>query len=158
MIDKSNFPYRESTMGVVINDEGKFLVVNKLAYKPETEWSFPGGGIDEGESSEKALMRELEEELLSNKFEIVSKSNNPYFYEWPDEIIEKTYQKKGKYYKGQQLIQFFVKFLGDPDEIKSGDGIRETKWVSREDLKSHLIFRDQWENADKVIKEFEEII
>lgn len=155
MIDRNNFPYRKSTLGVVKNDEGKYLVVNKSAYQAETQWSFPGGGIDEGEDPDQALMRELEEELMSNKFEIISRSNNPYTYEFPDEVIENTFIKKGKYYRGQQLTQFFVKFTGNPDEIKSGDGIRKIKWVSREDLKTHLVFPDQWENAEKVIKEFE---
>jgi len=131
-------------------------VVNKMAYQEGTQWSFPGGGIDEGETPEQALMRELEEELLSNQFRIISVSKNPYFYEWPDEVIEKTFQKKGKYFKGQQLTQYFVKFTGDPDDIKSGDGIRKIKWVSRNDLKSHLVFPGQWENAEKVIREFEE--
>lgn len=155
MIDKNNFPYRESTLGVVINEEGKFLVVNKLSYQAGTQWSFPGGGVDEEETPEKALIRELEEELSSNKFEIVSRSKSPYHYEWSDKVIEKTFLKKGKYFKGQQLTQFFVKFTGSPDDIKNGDGIREIKWVSREELKSHLVFPKQWENAEKVIREFE---
>lgn len=154
MIDRDELPYRQSTLAVVTDQSGKFLIVNKQAYEPNKYWSFPGGGVDEGETPEEAVKRELVEELESDKFEIVGKSKNQYQYEWPDHVIEKTFKEKGKYLRGTQLTQFWVKFTGDKDEVKAGDGIRSIKWVTREELKDHLLFPNQMENTEKMIQEF----
>ena len=152
MFIRENLPYRQNSLGYVVNDEGKFLLVNKESYE-DNQWSFPGGGIDEGETAEQALLRELKEELMTNNFKIIRKSQNVYQYEWPDEVIETSAKKKGKYFRGQQLIQFLVRFTGNNAEVKPGDGIRMFKWVSRNDLPSHLVFPNQLENAEGVLNE-----
>lgn len=154
MIDRSELSYRQSTLAIVTDQGGKFLIVNKQAYEPNKYWSFPGGGVDEGETSELAVARELVEELGSDKFEIVGKSNHLYQYEWPDEVIEKTFKEKGKNFRGTQLTQFWVKFTGNEDEVKAGDGIRTIKWVTRDELKDHLLFPNQMKNTEKMIQEF----
>ncbi len=153
MFVRDDLPYRQSTLAFVTNREGKFLVVNKLAYQ-EGQWAFPGGGVDEGETPRIAVERELEEELLSDKFEVVAQSKHSGQYEWPDDVVEDIGRKKGQYFRGTRLTQFWVKFGGDDDDIKPGDGIRQVKWVTREELKTHLVFPNQWENAEKVIGEF----
>ncbi len=43
---------------------------------------------------------------------------------------------------------------GEVNEVKAGDGIRTIKWVTREELKDHLLFPNQLDNAEKVIQEF----
>ena len=125
-----------------------------MTYEPNKYWSFPGGGVDEGETAKEAVKRELIEELESDKFEILGKSKHAYKYEWPDDVVEATYKKNGKYFRGTQLPQFWVKFTGKTNEVKAGDGIRFVKWVTREELKNHLLFPNQLENAEKVILEF----
>jgi len=121
MFKRDELPYRKSTLAIITDQSGKFLVVNKQAYEPDKYWSFPGGGVDEGETEEEAVRRELIEELKSDKFEILGRSRDTYQYEWPDDVIEATYKKYGKYYRGTQLPQFWVKFTGREDEVKAGD-------------------------------------
>lgn len=149
-----DLPYRQSTLAIVTNRDDKFLVVNKEAYEPDKWWSFPGGGVDEDETPEEAVMRELVEELESNKFEVIGRSKHEYQYEWPKEVIEKTFKEKGKYFRGTQLTQFWIRFTGDETEVKPGDGIRTVKWVPRDELKDYLLFPNQLDNAEKVIQEF----
>lgn len=154
IIKRDNYPYRQSTLAIITNDAGKFLIVNKQAYEANRYWSFPGGGVDGGETPEQAVMRELIEELESDKFEIVGKSKHEYQYEWPDEAIERTFKEKGKYFRGTRLTQFWVRFTGNEDEVKAGDGIRAVKWVTRKDLKNHLLFPNQLDQTEKMIQEF----
>lgn len=153
MIEREKLPYRKSTIGIITDNDGYFLVVNKKVYK-DGQWSFPGGGADEGETAIEAVKREFVEELLGGEFEVIAESKIPYKYEWPDEVIEQTYARKGTMFRGTELVQFWVKYEGDRDAIRPGDGIRAIKWIKREDLKNHLIFPNQWENAEKVIEEF----
>lgn len=51
--------YRIAVKAIIVKD-GKVLLVKE---QDDEWWSFPGGGIDYGESTEHALGRELPEEL-----------------------------------------------------------------------------------------------
>lgn len=52
--------YRVSLKVIVRNQSGEVLVVREKG----SSWSLPGGGIDHGEPIDKALQRELYEEVL----------------------------------------------------------------------------------------------
>ena len=98
MIDKKDMVYRESTLAYVTDGAGKFLLVQKEIYK-DNEWTFAGGGVDEGETSEQAVVRELEEELGSRNFRIIGESKQKYRYEFPEEVIKRNYEKNCVYNK-----------------------------------------------------------
>lgn len=153
MLKREEMPYRQSTLGIVTNNDGEFLVVKKSSYS-DIEWSFPGGGVEDGESPETAVARELEEELLTNNFKIVGKGTQINVYDWPEDVIEVNYNKRGQYFRGQEMAQFFVLFEGRSEDINPGDGLMEVRWVTRESLKSYLIFPNQFDNAEKIINEF----
>lgn len=52
-------------------------------------WQFPQGGIDEGESPEDAMFRELKEEIGTNKVEIISQYPQWLSYDFPENIAQK---------------------------------------------------------------------
>lgn len=153
MIEKDKMEYRQSTLAYIHDDSNHFLVIQKSIYQDD-QWSFAGGGIDEGETPEEAIKRELEEELGSTSFMVEGKSTQDYSYEFPDEVIQRNYDKKGVWQRGQKITGFWVKFTGNKDELSPKDGLGKIKWVSREELKDYLIFPNQWENAERVIEEF----
>lgn len=50
--------------GVIFNNEGKILITRRAkGQSRELLWEFPGGKVEEGESDEEALKREIKEEL-----------------------------------------------------------------------------------------------
>jgi len=152
-ITREKYPYRQAVLGIIIDEDNDFLIIQKNNYQ-NTEWSFAGGGIEEGETPQQALVRELEEELGSKKFAIITESKTSYSYEWPDHVILKQYQKTDKLYRGNQIKYFLVKFLDDKKQLKlQPEEIRTGKWVTLRQLPKHLIFPGQWPATQKVIQE-----
>lgn len=146
MLDKNKLPYRKKSSAVIVDDENNFLLVQLHSYKDDN-WNFCGGGIEEGEDEEKALLRELQEELDSSDFKIVKKSDHTKFYDWPDWMIIGDIEKgKTNIYRGQEESYFLVKFTGNKEDIKiQEDELRAVKWVKYDQLKDHLTF-DRHEN------------
>jgi 8-oxo-dGTP diphosphatase len=63
--------------GVVLDQKGRVLIVHRGRYD---DWSFPKGGVDEGESLEQAALREVKEEA-GLECEIVRKlASSRYFF------------------------------------------------------------------------------
>jgi 8-oxo-dGTP diphosphatase len=65
--ERSGGPGRSVTevaVGVLVRNDGAFLLTSRPAGKPYAGyWEFPGGKLEAGESVEQALRRELHEEL-----------------------------------------------------------------------------------------------
>ena len=57
VMDNKN--YRKGVGIIVVNSKGEFFLGKRIGAEA---WQFPQGGIDEGESTEEALFRELHEE------------------------------------------------------------------------------------------------
>lgn len=56
----TDYLYRISLKGFILNDEGKVLVVKETG---RSYWDLPGGGMDHGEDVKTALAREMKEEV-----------------------------------------------------------------------------------------------
>ncbi len=71
-------------------------------------WQFPQGGIDEGEEVQEALFREMEEEIGTDKAEIIAEYPEWVSYDFPPKIANKM-----KPYKGQTQKYFLLKLAKD---------------------------------------------
>lgn len=57
-------PIVDVAVGILLGQDGRFLLTSRPAGKPYAAyWEFPGGKLEQGESVEQALRRELEEEI-----------------------------------------------------------------------------------------------
>lgn len=150
-INKDKMDYRKKVSGIVLNAENLILLVQLNVYN-ENEWNVPGGGIEIGESPQEAILRELLEELGTNQFELLEQSEIVNRYDFPDHLVE-TIIKEGKNFRGQEQIQFILRFKGEDSDIKlQEDEVRKHKWVSYSELESHLLFPNQCENIINVLE------
>lgn len=155
IIDKSTLTYRKSTFAVVVDKNKKILLVQKKNYQ-DNEWQFPGGGVEDGETEEQTILRELKEELGTDKFVVLKKSRKDLQYDWPDVVIEKKLREKGKTYLGQKVVQFWVKFLGEPEEIiYQPEEIKKIIWVKPSESDKYFVFPNQLAETKKLFEEFD---
>lgn len=154
MIDRNSLAYRKSTAAVVVSNENKIILVQKMGWQ-DNEWDFPGGGVEENETDEQAMIRELNEELGTNKLKIIAKSSITDQYEWPDEVIERKLKEKGHTWRGQQRTQFLAKLTGTDADINfPKDELENIMWINPTELQKYFIFPNQFEKAEKLLKEF----
>ncbi len=140
--------YRKNVGAVVLNNDGKVLVGWK-----HNAWQLPQGGVDPDENLEEALIRELCEEIGTDKFTILKKSEYFHYYDWPENV---RVTKRKKMYSGQRQKYFLIRFDGnetDLDPDKHGE-FSKLKWL----MPSEVII-DAWEIKrpvyEKVFEEFE---
>lgn len=89
-MNESKF-YRPNVAAVIVSSQypqKKEIFIAERTDLPAI-WQFPQGGIDEGESSEEALFRELKEEIGTKKIEIVAEYPDWISYDFPPHIASK---------------------------------------------------------------------
>lgn len=155
LLASGNLGYRKKASGIVTDRKGKYLIVQLVGYS-EGHWNWPGGGVEEGEEVEDAILRELQEELGTDKFRIVGRSSIINKYDWPDHVIAKRFKAEGRTWKGQEVTHIRLEYLGDETDIKPDPGeIKQFKWVNYEELESHFVIPNQWVVAEKVIADLD---
>jgi putative (di)nucleoside polyphosphate hydrolase len=105
---------RENVAALIVRDDGKILL-GECSDKPGC-WSFPQGGVDDGETRREALVRELYEEvgLRARDVEIL-RSRSPYAYLYPPGRL-----KKG-IYSGQIQTYFLCRLRRNQPDPKRGN-------------------------------------
>ena len=103
--------YRANVGIILMNSDKRLMLGRRIDSKG---WQFPQGGIDEGETPEQALYRELYEEtgIKKDKVEIISISRKWLVYHIPH-----VYQRFNKKYDGAMQKWFLLKFVGDNQDI-----------------------------------------
>lgn len=140
MIDKESLPYRPAAGVMLLNNEGKVFVAQRLDSTLEA-WQMPQGGLDEGEDAEAGALRELEEEtgISSEKVEIVTRCPSDLFYDLPDDLIGKMWGGK---WRGQRQAWFLMRFTGNDADVNletAEPEFRAWKWAEPRELPAMIV-------------------
>ena len=111
MIKQKN-EYRPCVGIMLFNRQGYIFTGKRL--DSDAYWQMPQGGIDDCEELTQAALRELLEEVGTDKVEVIAKSKNWISYDLPKELIPEHWNGK---YSGQKQIWFLMKFLGSDQDI-----------------------------------------
>jgi putative (di)nucleoside polyphosphate hydrolase len=147
---------------MLANNDGKIFVGSRKDAKSSNypdAWQMPQGGIDDGEDSESAALRELKEEtgIDAAHVNIIATSAEERFYDLPEELVGKIW--KGKY-RGQRQWWFLLRFSGEDHHIDVNTEHAEFsdwKWAEPADLPK-LIVPFKKELYKSVLAEFQTLI
>jgi non-canonical (house-cleaning) NTP pyrophosphatase/8-oxo-dGTP pyrophosphatase MutT (NUDIX family) len=148
-----NLGYRKKVSGIITDSEENYLIVQLVDYS-ERHWNWPGGGMEGREEAEDTILRELQEELGTDKFEIIKRSSITNKYDWPNYVIAKRLKVEGKTWIGQQVVHIKLKFVGDKANIKPDPReIRQFKWITYKEIENHFVIPNQLNVAKKVLND-----
>lgn len=112
-------PYRPNVGAVLFNREGLVLVARR-ADMPNAEgaaggWQLPQGGIGREEDPRRAVLRELAEEIGTDRTEIIGEHPEWLAYDLPPELLGVAL--KGRF-RGQRQRWFALRFTGEDADIR----------------------------------------
>jgi putative (di)nucleoside polyphosphate hydrolase len=117
--------YRPGAGIMLLNREGRAFVGRRIdmpgglsAWRtPQggvAAWQMPQGGIDPGESPREAALRELKEEIGTDRAVIIAETRRWLHYDLPPEIVGSAW---GGRYRGQRQKWFLMRFTGEDGDI-----------------------------------------
>lgn len=140
MIDKHSLPYRPAAGIMLLNQERKVFVAQRLDSTLEA-WQMPQGGLDEGEDAEAGALRELEEEtgIRAEHVEIIARCPVELLYDLPDDLIGKLWSGR---WRGQRQSWFLLRFTGTDADVNietEEPEFRAWKWAEPAELPAMIV-------------------
>lgn len=109
---QNNALYRPCVGLAVFNARGEVFVGERI--DTPGAWQMPQGGIDPGEDIQSAALRELAEEIGTDKAEILTIFPDTIRYDLPERLIQKLWNGK---YRGQEQTWVALRFTGQDSDI-----------------------------------------
>ncbi len=114
MTEPAALPYRPNVGAVLFNHRGQVLVARRSGF-PDAEgpaggWQLPQGGIDPDEDPRAAVLRELAEEIGTNRAVIIGEHPDWLTYDLPPSLVRR--------WRGQRQRWFALRFLGVDADIR----------------------------------------
>jgi putative (di)nucleoside polyphosphate hydrolase len=119
MSDAAALPYRRNVGAALFNRDGLVLVARRAdmpnAEGPAGGWQLPQGGIDPNEDPRAAVLRELAEEIGTDRAEIIGEHPEWLTYDLPPHLVGVAL---GGRYRGQKQRWFALRFTGEDGDIR----------------------------------------
>ena len=138
----SELPFYRPGVGIMLVSRGGLIFVGRRLGMPAdlAAWQMPQGGIDPGETPREAAIRELHEEVGTDRAEILGETAGWLHYDLPPEITVKPW---GGRWRGQRQKWFAMRFTGGDGDIDlAADGHPEFdawEWVTAERLPELIV-------------------
>ena len=112
-------PLRPNVGAALFNRHGEVFIGRRTDIKAPNDapgvWQMPQGGIDDDEDPAVAVLRELREEIGTDRAEILGTYPGWLSYELPPELIGRAL---GGRYRGQRQRWFALRFTGEDGDIR----------------------------------------
>jgi putative (di)nucleoside polyphosphate hydrolase len=126
-------------VGIMLLDAERRVFVGRRVDMAGENWQMPQGGIDRGESPLEAALRELKEEIGTDKAEFLAESAGWLRYEVPHGVARRVWQGR---YRGQMQKWFAMRFTGtdgDIDVATAHPEFNAWRWVAAADLPALIV-------------------
>jgi putative (di)nucleoside polyphosphate hydrolase len=126
-------------VGIMLLDRQNRVFVGRRLDMAGDNWQMPQGGIDRGESPREAALRELKEEIGTDKAEFLAESAQWLRYDVPHRVAGRLW---GGRYRGQAQKWFAMRFTGSDRDIDVATAHPEFdrwQWVSASDLPALIV-------------------
>jgi putative (di)nucleoside polyphosphate hydrolase len=136
----SKLPYRPCVGIMLVNTRGHVFVGQRLDRDTDA-WQMPQGGVDKGEKTLDAAVRELWEEtgVTENLITVEAESRELIPYDLPIALVPNVW--KGRY-RGQEQKWFLMRFHGSDDQINIATEHPEFsawKWLPKDELVANIV-------------------
>lgn len=131
--------YRPAVGIMLLNRRGEVFVGRRIDMPLMPAWQMPQGGIDPGETPRQAALRELKEEIGTDKAKILGESRVWLKYDLPAELAGGIW---GGRYRGQRQKWFVMRFTGSDGDINLATAHPEFgawQWVAAEHLPQLIV-------------------
>lgn len=138
--DIAQLPYRPCVGIMLANPRGHVFVGQRID-RDQDAWQMPQGGVDKGESTRDAALRELQEEIGVSPNLVTIEAETPGLipYDLPHDLVPNIW--KGRY-RGQEQKWFLMRFHGTDSQINIATAhpeFSEWKWMPPDELVAAIV-------------------
>jgi putative (di)nucleoside polyphosphate hydrolase len=108
--------YRANVGLALFSAAGNVFVGRRINGRGAFQWQLPQGGVDEGETTSEAALREMDEEIgvASKMVDVLEETEDWLYYDFPPELL----RRMGGPYLGQRQKWFALRFKGSDSDVR----------------------------------------
>jgi putative (di)nucleoside polyphosphate hydrolase len=108
--------YRANVGLALFSAAGNVFVGRRINGRGAFQWQLPQGGVDEGETTSEAALREMDEEIgvAGKMVDVLEETEDWLYYDFPPELL----RRMGGPYLGQRQKWFALRFKGSDSDVR----------------------------------------